>query len=59
MEAIRFSILLSVLFFGVYANHTAEENVKESRLKNMRLVKLKDGITGEQYAIHTHSLRHT
>ena len=49
MEAIRFSILLSVLFFAGYANHTAEENVKERRLKNMRLVKLKDGITGEHY----------
>ena len=59
MESIRFSILLSLLFFGGYANHTAEKNIKERRLNNMRLVKLKDGITDENYAIYAQSVRHT
>ena len=49
METIRFSILLSSLFFGGYANHTAEESIKERRLNNMRLGKLKDGMTDENY----------
>jgi tRNA(Arg) A34 adenosine deaminase TadA len=50
MNTIRFSILLSLLLFGSYANHTAEQYIKERRLNNMRLVKLKDGMTHENYS---------
>lgn len=49
MEAIRFSILLSLLFFAGYANHSAEENVKEHLLNNMPFVKLKEAITDEHF----------
>lgn len=49
MDTIRFSILLSLLLFGVYANDTAKQFIKERRLNNMRLVKVKDGMTDENY----------
>ena len=35
MDTIRFSILLLSLFFGGYANHTAEKDIKERRLNSM------------------------
>jgi guanine deaminase len=51
IDIARFSILLSLLFFGGYANHTAEKNNKERRLYDTRLVKSKDGMTAEDYSL--------
>ena len=49
MDTIRFSILLSLLFFGGYANHTAEKNIKERQAKDMRLVELNE-LTDKNYS---------
>jgi tRNA(Arg) A34 adenosine deaminase TadA len=50
MDIIRFSILLSMLLFGVYANHTAERDVTERRLNNLRFDRLREEIAEENYA---------
>lgn len=49
MNIIRFSILLSLLLFGIYTNHRAEKNNTARVLNDKRLEKLKRGITEENY----------
>lgn len=51
MNIIRFSILLSLLLFGIYTNHRAEKNNTARVLNDMRLEKLKRGITEENYGV--------
>jgi tRNA(Arg) A34 adenosine deaminase TadA len=50
MDTIRFSILLSLLVIGGYANYNAEKNICESRLENMFLKQLKGETTEEHTA---------
>jgi guanine deaminase len=56
MDIARFSILLSLLFFGGYANHTAEKNNKQRRLSDTRLGELKGGMTTENDSLMRRAL---
>jgi guanine deaminase len=56
MDIARFSILLSLLFFAGYANHTAKENNKERRLSDPHLVELKDRMTTEDDSLMRRAL---
>src|SRR5688572_9855587 len=56
MDIIRFSILLSLLLFGAYANHTAEKSIMEGRSNYIRLDSRIEGITEENYAFMRRAL---
>src|SRR5688572_6954627 len=56
MDIIRVSILLLLLLFGAYVNHTAKKQIKERGLDNIRLDSRMGGITEENYAFMRRAL---